>query len=60
MKTFSAKLNDIQRNWYYVDATNKILGRLASVLSSYLRGKYKVKYTPHLDIGDYIIVINEF
>ncbi|QCI23917.1 50S ribosomal protein L13 [Buchnera aphidicola (Macrosiphoniella sanborni)] len=58
MKTFSIKLNDIKRNWYYVDATNKILGRLASVLSSYLRGKYKTEYTPYLDTGDYIIVIN--
>ncbi|QCI16059.1 50S ribosomal protein L13 [Buchnera aphidicola] len=58
MKTFSAKLDNIKRNWYYVDATNKILGRLASVLSSYLRGKHKVEYTPHLDTGDYIIVLN--
>ncbi|CAL4326449.1 50S ribosomal protein L13 [Buchnera aphidicola] len=58
MKTFSAKLSDIKRNWYYVDATNKILGRLASVLSFHLRGKHKVQYTPHLDTGDYIIVLN--
>lgn len=58
MKTFSIKLNDIKRNWYYVDANNKILGRLASFLSSYLRGKHKTEYTPHLDTGDYIIVIN--
>ena len=58
MKTFSAKLSDIKRNWYYVDATNKILGRLASFLSLRLRGKHKQKYTPHLDMGDYIIVIN--
>lgn len=58
MKTFSVKLNNIKRNWYYVDATNKILGRLASVLSSYLRGKNNIQYTPHLDTGDYIIVLN--
>ncbi|WP_425619555.1 50S ribosomal protein L13 [Buchnera aphidicola] len=58
MKTFSVKLNNIKRHWYYVDATNKVLGRLASVLSSYLRGKYKIEYTPHLDTGDYIIVLN--
>ncbi|QCI17783.1 50S ribosomal protein L13 [Buchnera aphidicola (Acyrthosiphon lactucae)] len=58
MKTFSVKLRNIKRNWYYVDATNKILGRLASVLSFYLRGKHKIEYTPHLDTGDYIIVIN--
>jgi large subunit ribosomal protein L13 len=58
MKTFSAKLSDIKRNWYYIDATNKILGRLASVLSFHLRGKHKVEYTPHLDTGDYIIVLN--
>ncbi|QCI22834.1 50S ribosomal protein L13 [Buchnera aphidicola] len=58
MKTFSLKSGNIKRNWYYVDATNKILGRLASVLSFYLRGKHKSEYTPHLDTGDYIIVIN--
>lgn len=58
MKTFSAKLSDIKRRWYYVDATNKILGRLASVLSFHLRGKHKVQYTPHIDTGDYIIVLN--
>jgi large subunit ribosomal protein L13 len=58
MKTFSAKLNDIKRSWYYIDATNKILGRLASALSYRLRGKHKVEYTPHLDTGDYIIVLN--
>ncbi|AEO08735.1 50S ribosomal protein L13 [Buchnera aphidicola str. Ak (Acyrthosiphon kondoi)] len=58
MKTFSVKSSNIKRNWYYVDATNKILGRLASALSSRLRGKHKVEYTPHLDTGDYIIVVN--
>lgn len=58
MKTFSAKLSDIKRNWYYIDATNKILGRLSSAIAFYLQGKHKVKYTPHLDTGDYIIVLN--
>lgn len=58
MKTFSIKSSNIKRNWYYVDATNKILGRLASELSLRLRGKHKVEYTPHLDTGDYIIVLN--
>ncbi|CAL4324300.1 50S ribosomal protein L13 [Buchnera aphidicola (Protaphis terricola)] len=58
MKTFSIKAKNIKRNWFYVDATNKILGRLASVLSLYLRGKHKPEYTPHLDTGDYIIVLN--
>ncbi|QCI21109.1 50S ribosomal protein L13 [Buchnera aphidicola (Hyperomyzus lactucae)] len=58
MKTFSAKSNDIKRSWYYIDATNKILGRLASALSYRLRGKHKAEYTPHIDTGDYIIVLN--
>ncbi|AAM67930.1 50S ribosomal protein L13 [Buchnera aphidicola] len=58
MKTFSLKLNDIKRNWFYVDATNKILGRFASAISIRLRGKHKIEYTPHLDTGDYIIVLN--
>lgn len=58
MKTFSVKLNNIKRNWFYVDATNKILGRLATALSIRLRGKHKIEYTPHLDTGDYIIVLN--
>ncbi|QCI22246.1 50S ribosomal protein L13 [Buchnera aphidicola] len=58
MKTFSVKLSDIKRNWYYIDASNKILGRLATELSIRLRGKHKIKYSPHLDTGDYIIVLN--
>ncbi|QNS02060.1 MAG: 50S ribosomal protein L13 [Buchnera aphidicola (Pentalonia nigronervosa)] len=58
MKTFSIKLNDIKRNWYYIDATNKVLGRLASTISCYLKGKHKVQYAPHIDVGDYIIVLN--
>lgn len=58
MKTFSIKEKNIKRDWFYVDATNKILGRFASALSLRLRGKHKVQYTPHIDIGDYIIVLN--
>ncbi|WP_422667305.1 50S ribosomal protein L13 [Buchnera aphidicola] len=58
MTTFSTKLADIKKKWYYVDATNKVLGRLASALSIRLRGKHKVEYSPHLDTGDYIIVLN--
>ena len=58
MKTFSIKEKNIQRNWFYVDATNKILGRFASAVSLRLRGKHKVEYTPHLDVGDYIIILN--
>ena len=58
MKTFTAKPKNIQYNWYIVDATNKILGRLATKLASRLRGKHKPEYTPHIDTGDYIIIIN--
>lgn len=58
MKSFSAQSNSIQKSWYYVDATGKVLGRLATELSKYLRGKHKVEYTRHVDVGDYIIVIN--
>ncbi|CEN31997.1 50S ribosomal protein L13 [Candidatus Westeberhardia cardiocondylae] len=58
MKTFSIKSNNIKRNWYYVDATGKTLGRLSSKLAHYLRGKHKVEYTPHIDTGDYLIVLN--
>jgi len=58
MKSFSAKSRDIKKNWYYINAKEKILGRVATVISHYLRGKHKVEYTPHIDTGDYIIVIN--
>ncbi|QTM69184.1 50S ribosomal protein L13 [Buchnera aphidicola (Hormaphis cornu)] len=58
MKTFSAKSSSIIKCWYYVDATGKILGRLATELSKYLRGKHKVEYTQNIDIGDYIVVLN--
>ena len=58
MKTFSAKKHDIDRNWYLVDAQNKTLGRLSTEIASRLRGKHKPIYTPHVDTGDYIVVVN--
>ncbi|QCI18925.1 50S ribosomal protein L13 [Buchnera aphidicola] len=58
MRTFSVKEKNINRGWFYVDATNKVLGRFASALAMRLRGKHKIEYTPHLDVGDYIIVLN--
>ena len=58
MKTFSAKNEEVERNWYLVDATGKTLGRLATDIASRLRGKHKAVYTPHVDTGDYIVVIN--
>ena len=58
MKTFSAKKHDIDRNWYLVDAQNKTLGRLSTEIAHRLRGKHKPIYTPHVDTGDYIVVVN--
>ena len=58
MKTFSAKPADVRRDWYVVDATGKTLGRLSSEIASRLRGKHKPEYTPHVDTGDYIVVVN--
>src|SRR4249919_726119 len=58
MKTFSAKNETVQRDWYVVDAEGKTLGRLASELARRLRGKHKPVYTPHVDTGDYLVVIN--
>ncbi|MFO1351352.1 MAG: 50S ribosomal protein L13, partial [Gammaproteobacteria bacterium] len=58
MKTFSAKSAEVKRDWYIVDADNKVLGRLASEVARRLRGKHKPEYTPHVDTGDYIIVVN--
>ena len=58
MKTFSAKNHEIDRNWYLVDAQNKTLGRLSTEIASRLRGKHKPIYTPHVDTGDYIVVVN--
>jgi len=58
MKTFSAKPTDIQRGWSLIDAEGLVLGRLASIISMRLRGKHKPMYTPHMDCGDNIVVIN--
>jgi len=58
MNTFSAKPEDVRRDWYVVDATNKTLGRLSSEIARRLRGKHKPEYTPHVDTGDYIVVVN--
>jgi len=58
MKTFSAKPESVERDWYIVDAENKTLGRLSTEIARRLRGKHKPEYTPHVDTGDYIIVIN--
>ena len=58
MKTFMANESTIQRKWYVVDAEGKTLGRLATVVASVLKGKHKPTYTPHVDSGDYVIVIN--
>lgn len=58
MSTFVAKAETVVHNWYVVDAQNKPLGRLASEIAKRLRGKHKAEYTPHVDTGDYIVVIN--
>ena len=58
MKTYSAKPSDVERKWYVIDAEGLVLGRLASIIAMRLRGKHKPMYTPHIDCGDNIIVIN--
>jgi large subunit ribosomal protein L13 len=58
MKTFSAKPQEVKRGWYVVDATDRTLGRLATQIASRLRGKHKPEFTPHVDTGDYIVVVN--
>ena len=58
MKTFSAKAHEVQRDWYVVDAADKVLGRVAAEVAHRLRGKHKAIYTPHVDTGDFIIVVN--
>lgn len=58
MKTFFANSQTVKQNWYVVDATDKVLGRFASKIAHRLRGKHKPEYTPHVDTGDYIVVIN--
>ncbi len=58
MATFSAKKKEIERSWFLVDAENKVLGRLAAKVAAVLRGKHKPVFTPHVDTGDFVIVIN--
>ncbi len=58
MTTVSAKAAEVRRNWYLVDATDKTLGRLASEIARRLRGKHKPEFTPHVDTGDYMVVVN--
>jgi len=58
MKTISAKGHEVKRDWFLVDATDATLGRLASAIAHRLRGKHKTIYTPHVDTGDYIVVVN--
>ena len=58
MKTFSAKGHEVQRDWFVVDANEKVLGRLACEIAHRLRGKHKPEYTPHVDTGDFIVVVN--
>lgn len=58
MKTFVAKPESVKRDWFVVDATDKTLGRLATEIARRLRGKHKAEYTPHVDTGDYIVVVN--
>jgi large subunit ribosomal protein L13 len=58
MKTFSAKGHEVHRDWFVVDANEKVLGRLAAEIALRLRGKHKPEYTPHVDTGDFIVVVN--
>ena len=58
MKTFSAKPHEVRRDWFVVDASGRTLGRLATEIAHRLRGKHKPQYTPHVDTGDYIVVVN--
>ena len=58
MKTYSAKAEDVQHDWLVVDAENLTLGRLATEIAHRLRGKHKPEYTPHMDMGDYVVVVN--
>ena len=58
MKTFSAKPHEVRRDWLLVDANDKVLGRLAAEIALRLRGKHKPEYTPHVDTGDFIVVVN--
>jgi large subunit ribosomal protein L13 len=58
MKTYSAKPSEVEAKWYVIDAKGVVLGRLATIIANRLRGKHKAMYTPHIDTGDFIVVIN--
>ena len=58
MTTYTAKAHEVQHGWYLVNAQDKVLGRLATQIASRLRGKHKPEYTPHVDTGDFIVVVN--
>jgi large subunit ribosomal protein L13 len=58
MKTFVAKEHEIEKNWHLIDASDKVLGRLATEIATILRGKKKPIFTPHMDAGDYVVVVN--
>ena len=58
MKTYSAKPGEVEHSWFVVDASGKTLGRLASVIASRLRGKHKPEFTPHVDTGDFVVLVN--
>jgi large subunit ribosomal protein L13 len=58
MKTYSQKVSEVQRDWYVVDATDQVLGRLATQIAGLLRGKHKPTFTPHIDSGDFVVVVN--
>ena len=58
MKTYSAKPGEVEQNWLLIDADGLTLGRMATAISTRLRGKHKPEYTPHMDMGDYIVVVN--
>jgi len=58
MKTFSAKAHEVKRDWFVIDATDKVLGRISAEIARRLRGKHKAEYTPHVDTGDYIVIVN--
>jgi large subunit ribosomal protein L13 len=58
MSSFSAKKGEVSRNWVLIDATDKVLGRLAADVASILRGKTKPEYTPHIDVGDFVVIVN--
>ncbi|CAG7596985.1 50S ribosomal protein L13 [Candidatus Vallotia tarda] len=58
MKTFSAKAHEVRHEWYVIDVTDKVLGRVASEVARRLRGKHKPEFTPHVDTGDFIVVVN--